>query len=179
MWRCRPLWKERSAQAPNDAAVRPALHTSGAGFTGELAMPVGSVGNRGRMEGVLSCFSNCPDSHSQVLENFHHGKPRSLSADGQDSHFSASLTGVAVFEFRFFLTKTLSVAPRRRTSLGLGSRIFRRSFAVSKPVLFSGLNAAAARRSGKNRRTPRQAGEMPGNPENRPCFPRAELPVNR
>src|SRR5579875_3134415 len=84
MWRCRPLWKEWSAQARNDAAVRPALHTSGAEFTGVLAMPVGSVGKRGRMKAVLSCFSNCPDSHSPVLENLHHRKPRSPSADGRD-----------------------------------------------------------------------------------------------
>src|SRR5579875_793966 len=56
MWRCRPLWKERSAQARNDAAVRPALHTSGAEFTGVLAMPCGKRGKAGQDESGFKLF---------------------------------------------------------------------------------------------------------------------------
>lgn len=56
LWRCRPLWNAQARQAFTGVVVNLALHIRQELYTGGLAMPVGSVGNKGRIEMVSPCF---------------------------------------------------------------------------------------------------------------------------
>ena len=65
-----------------------ALHTTGGESTGVFEWGVGSVGKDGWVWGVVSGFSNCPELHSRVLENWTGAQTRMDRGFGRVFQFS-------------------------------------------------------------------------------------------
>jgi hypothetical protein len=88
VWRARLLWMTGLRESLDSCGYGRALHTIQQVCTGRIAMPVGDVGNRGRVIEAISGFCKTPDTHNRDLENRAGCQPQSVEGLRRDFHFS-------------------------------------------------------------------------------------------
>ncbi len=93
------LCNTRSPQPSPRPHLRRASHTTHTPSTAFSPTPVGAADNHGRISPFAHRFSNCPHSHSRVLENSHPSQLRVPMHLRPDSHFSYRTYGYCCLFF--------------------------------------------------------------------------------
>ena len=151
LWKTRPLCIASLLQPLVPCASGRSFHTKQPLCTGLFQLPLQVVGNRERYIPPNVLFSKCPLFHSLDLENSPPSQVLFYESLHLYFHFSCRTTGTTGFCLSLSSPFPLTVAPLRTRCLSLAAPSLVRHRPLASPC----------------QPTPR-------NPDNHPCFPRAQ-----